>query len=76
MKSLTREEKKAMLIVKDGGDVVGYTIAQRLRSVQRKAPHFIAIVKPQMGGKRGADQQAYFGAILTVDGRRAVEEHA
>ena len=77
MESLTRAEKKAMLAVKDGGDVVGYIIAQRLRSVQRKAPHLIVIVKPAMGQKGGAAvERAYFGAILTAAGRAAVVEHA
>ena len=77
MKSLNRAEKKAMLTVKDGADVFGYSIAQHLRSVQRKAPHFIVIVKPQMSAAGdGAAQQAYFGAILTFTGRAAVEGHA
>ena len=68
---LTKKQKEAMKLVKDGADVSSHAIARELRAVEKKHPELIHIVKP-MGDYDGRGHVPYFGAILTDAGRNAV----
>ena len=68
---LTKKQKEAMKLVKDGADVSIPAIARELRAVEKKHPELIHIVKP-MGDYDGRGHVPYFGAILTDAGRNAV----
>ncbi len=69
---LTNEHKKAMVKVKDGGDVFSYETAMLLREVEKFHPELITI-GPAQSDIPGEQQQPYFGAILTAAGCRAIE---
>lgn len=68
---LTKKQKEAMKLVRDGGDVSSPAIARELRAVQKYHPLLIFITKP-MGDYDGRGHVPYFGAILTDEGRDAV----
>lgn len=68
---LTKKQKEAMKLVKDGADVSSPAIARELRAVEKNHPKLIHIVKP-MGDYDGRGHVPYFGAILTDAGRDAV----
>jgi hypothetical protein len=70
--ALSRDQRAAMSAVAYGADVYSYSIALRLREVQRTHPDLIDI-GPAMGApQNGAERQPYFGAILTAAGRMAI----
>ena len=68
---LTKAQKHAMSLIKDGADVSSMAIAHELREIKRKYPNLIRIVKPQ-GDYDGAGHVTYFGAILTQKGRQVI----
>lgn len=59
--------------VRDGADVYSYAIAILLRRVERYYPEFIRITKAQHAPEDGAQEQPYFGAILTAEGKAIIE---
>lgn len=66
---LTKKQKEAMRLVKNGADVIGLDIAMELRALQKRHPELISITK-RMGKYKASQQLPYFGAILTDAGRR------
>ena len=69
---LTMEQRAAMSAVAHGADVYSYSIAVRLREVQRAFPRLLDIGPAMNSPADGAAQQPYFGAILTARGRTAI----
>ena len=68
---LTKKQKEAMRLVTDGADVLSYSIAKELRTVEKNNPRLIRITQPN-GDYDGRGHVPYFGAILTDEGRMAV----
>lgn len=69
--TLSPEEIDELRGVVGGADIWGYANAGRLRSIQKKAPHLIEIVRA-MASPPGHMQQPYFGCIATKAGRAAL----
>ena len=71
-RALTAEQREAMRAVWNGADVYSYAVALRLREVQRLFPGFVDIGRAMCAPVNGAEQQPYFGAILTAAGKSAI----
>jgi hypothetical protein len=69
---LTKEHREAMAAVRNGADVYSYATALRLREVERAYPDLVDIGPAMNPPPNGADQQPYFGAILTAAGKDAL----
>ncbi len=68
---LDADEVEELRNVADGADVWGYGNAMRLRSIEKKAPSLIRIVKAK-NKPAGHLRQPYFGCIATKAGRAAL----
>ncbi len=66
---LTPEEIVDLRGVLNGADVWGYANAKHLRSIQKKRPELIRIVKAHERPP-GHCRQPYFGCIATAAGRK------
>lgn len=64
---------KALALVKDGADVHSRELAGALREIERRYPSLIQIVGLQMYRGDGTGVVPFFGAIATVEGRRALK---
>lgn len=71
-KRLTKWQKAAMREVIEGADIYNRSIAMRLREVETSHPEFIRITAARTAPRDGAQQQPYFGAILTLRGIEAI----
>lgn len=70
-RGLSAYEREVMQSVSQGADVWGYLEASTLRSIKRRFPEYVQIVQA-MEKPSGEKRQPYFGAILTVAGRKAL----
>ena len=70
---LTDVHKSAMRKVASGADVFDYGLAKSLREVEKIAPEMIRITGAMGDYGDGRNQEPYFGAILTKEGRRAIK---
>lgn len=61
--------------IENGADVYAYNIAKELRGLQKSNPGLLVITKAMDPPKNGKEQQPYFGAILTVNGKKELEKY-
>jgi hypothetical protein len=74
MPALTEQHYIAMQAAEGGADIYSRPIAELLREVEKHNPDWIMITKPMAYDGDGTDQMPYFGAILTEDGVKAMED--
>lgn len=64
----------AMREIQNGADVTGYSLACNLRDMESACPKLVTICEP-MGYYEISERRPYFGAILTADGQKSLNEH-
>lgn len=74
MKRLNKDHYQAIIDIKDGADITGYSLAKRLREIERFSPDYIKICEVQ-GDYDGAGQLPYFGAIALPFGIARAEAY-
>jgi len=71
----TAEHLEAMEAVRDGADVISYSLARRLREVEKTNPEYTWIRKLAGDYPNVMAKLPYFGCILTDQGKLFLDSH-